>query len=266
MVLGGLLADWNWRALFWGDGLTTLAFGLVVYASIADTRPAIHASAAPTAGSTSPWRDAVFLQILAASLAFSIAFFADFTILPLTITQSAGYPSRVYGFLIAVNGLLVGALEMSAAARLRRYRRLRVSALGVALAGMGLAATGLVMHWSWFLVAILVWTAGEILALPQQLAFVADWAPPVSRGAYLGLYGATWSLGFALNPLVFLPLHRRLPESLFWLLLGLLNVIPCWISLRLDARADHPEKLRGASREGEPPPQGVPPSDVVMEG
>ena len=34
------------------------------------------------------------------------------------------------------------------------------------------------MHWAWFLLAVLVFTAGEILASPQAMSFVADWAPP----------------------------------------------------------------------------------------
>ena len=38
-ALGGLLADWDWRLLFLGDGLTTLAYGVLVYFTIPETRP-----------------------------------------------------------------------------------------------------------------------------------------------------------------------------------------------------------------------------------
>src|SRR5262249_47718808 len=40
MTLGGLLADWSWRLLFVGDGLTTALFGALVYFFIPETRPA----------------------------------------------------------------------------------------------------------------------------------------------------------------------------------------------------------------------------------
>src|SRR5512147_2482644 len=40
-ALGGLLADWNWHLLFLGDGLTTLAFGALVYFTIPETRPPV---------------------------------------------------------------------------------------------------------------------------------------------------------------------------------------------------------------------------------
>ncbi len=75
---------------------------------------------------------------------------------------------------------------------------------------------GLVMHWAWFLLAVLVFTAGEILASPQAMSFVADWAPPAARGRYLSLYQATWSIAFAVNPAVALPLHTALGERAFW--------------------------------------------------
>ena len=38
-AIGGLLADWDWRLLFLGDGLTTLAYGALVYFAIPETRP-----------------------------------------------------------------------------------------------------------------------------------------------------------------------------------------------------------------------------------
>ena len=30
VVVGGFLVDWDWRFLFWGDGLSTLAYGVVI--------------------------------------------------------------------------------------------------------------------------------------------------------------------------------------------------------------------------------------------
>jgi hypothetical protein len=74
---------------------------------------------------------------------------------------------------------------------------------------------------------------------------VADWAPARSRGQYLAVYQATWSLSFALSPALLLPLHARLGEAAFWALVGLLSVPSVLILLRLDRTADRPERLRG---------------------
>jgi len=267
VALGGVVADWSWRLLFVGDGLTTLAYGAIVYFHIPDTRPArLEAAVAAPAGDPPasrpgpnvrptlapaghPLRDTVFLQVMAAAFLFSLVFASNLSVFPLTITMGAGYPAKVYGALVAVNGLLVAAFEITIVARLRRFRRLRVAALGNVLCAGGFGMLGLVMHWSWFLVAVLVFTAGEILASPQAMSFVADWAPPSARGRYLSLYQATWSIAFAVNPTVALPLHAALGERAFWGLVPLVALPAAAVLLRLDRTADRPERLRGLTRE-----------------
>ena len=120
----------------------------------------------------------MYLQVVAVSFLFTFVFSSNLSVFPLTVTQGAVYPARVYGALVAVNGVLIAFFEITIVAHLKRFRRLRVAALGNLLCAAGFGMLGLVMHWSWFLLAVLVFTAGEILAAPQAMSFVADWAPP----------------------------------------------------------------------------------------
>jgi len=254
MSVGGLVAEWKWRLLFVGDGATTLLYGILVYAWIRETRPAEAAgasAAAPAAPVPSAWRDPVFLQGAASSLLFCTLVFVGLTVLPLTITAAAGYPAAVYGLIVGLNGLLIALVEMPVVDALRGVRRLRAAAAGVVLTGLGFGIIGLVWHWSWFVLAVLLWTAGEILTTPQLVAFMADWAPPAARGRYLGLYHATWSLGLTLGPTAYLPLHARLGDRAFWPLLLAQAMVPALVLLHLDRSADRPERLRGLSRAGD---------------
>jgi MFS family permease len=267
-ALGGLLADWDWHLLFLGDGLTTLAYGVLVYLTIPETRPAgvvLPAASLPAApaststssgptlgrGSTNPLRDGVFLATTFTGLLFTLVFCSHLTVLPLTVTQSAAYPAVVFGLLAALNGLLVAFFEISITARLARFRRLRLAALGCLLSAAGFGMIGLAMHWAWFLLAALVYTSGEILASPQQIAFIADWAPPEARGRYLSLYQATWSVAFAVNPAIMLPLHSALGERGFWGLMPLVAAPGVFVLLSLDRTADRPERLRGFAAGGQ---------------
>jgi MFS family permease len=247
MGVGGVLADWSWRAMFIGDGVTTILYGLIVYFFVPETRPAAGAGAARSERGASPWRDPVCLQLALASFAFAFAFHTNVTALPLTITLTAGYPAPVYGCLVGLNGLLIVLFEMSATDALRRFRRLRVAAVGMLLVSAGYGITGFVMHWAWFLLTVVLWTAGEILSAPQKLAFIADWAPAESRGRYLSLIQATWSLAVAVNPILLLPLYARLGERAFWPLLALVTLPGCLLLLHLDRAADRPERLRGVA-------------------
>jgi MFS family permease len=243
MVAGGWLTGVSWRLLFLGDGLTTLAFGAVVLARVPETKVAVAPGSAPAAG-PSFLGDGPFLLSLLASLLYSLVFFTDFTVLPLAVT-AAGHSPTTYGMLVAVNGILIGLFEMSVVDAVRRFRRLRVAALGVLFTAAGFALVGASRAWPWLLLSVVVWTIGEILTVPQVMSFVSDWAPPSVRGRYIGAYGATWSLGMALGPPLFLPLHARLGDDLFWPLLGLVALPALFIQLGLDARVDRRERLRG---------------------
>jgi MFS family permease len=148
-----------------------------------------------------------------------------------------------------MNGLLIALFEVSVVHRLRAWRRLRVAALGMALAGLGFGLSGVFLHWAWFLLTVVIWTAGEILSSPFKMAFVSDWSPPAQRGLYMSLYQATWSLAFALNPLLFLPLQARLGDRRFWPVMMAVAAPAIFMLLRLDRVADRPERLRGLAHE-----------------
>jgi MFS family permease len=183
--------------------------------------------------------------MVASSTALCLMFFTFVTVLPLTVTKWAGYPAWVYGALIAMNGTIIASFEISATHALRRFRRLRVAALGALCTAVGFGLMGVVPHWAWFVFTGLFWTVGEILFAPQQMGFVADWAPRDARGRYISLYQASWTTGFALNPLLFLPLHGWLGDRAFWPVLGLVAVPSIALLLHLDRTADRPERLRG---------------------
>jgi len=243
VMVGGFLADVSWRLLFFGDGVTTLLFGVLVYLRVPETQ---H-PASTTAPAGHPLRDRVFLLVLLSTFVYCMAFYADFIVLPLTVTKVAGYPAHVFGLVVSVNGFLIAAFELTAVDWLRRFRRLRVASLGVLTTATGLGVMGLSLHWSGFLVSMVLITIGEILTLPQQSAFVTDWAPPEMRGRYLGAASAAWGLGAAAAPIVLLPLHGWLPEPAFWAVLGLVTLPAGAVLLYLDRTADHPERLRGHS-------------------
>src|SRR4029079_14651300 len=177
MGIGGLLVDWSWRVLFVADGLTTALFGVTVYFFIRETRPP---EAARGASPSSDWqstlglaRDLIYASLMVSSLAYSIVVFVFITVLPLTVTHSAGYPAAVYGDIIGINGILSGVFEISVVAWLKRCRRLRVAAVGMLVSGVGFGLTGASMHWTWLLFTSAGWTFGEILTVPPQMSFFA---------------------------------------------------------------------------------------------
>ena len=198
------MADWSWRLLFLGDGATTLLYGVVVYLFIGETRPSMRADCrAPRPRRPRRARGATWSSCRCSwcRSPFRSCSSATSRTLPLTITLSAGYPARLYGVLVAVNGLLIALFEMSVVERLRplppaaRGRARHAPHRARVLVWPASPGTG-----RWFLLVVVAYTAGEILTSPQKMAFVTDWAPPASRGRYLSFYQATWSMAMGLNP------------------------------------------------------------------
>lgn len=250
VVVGGFLVDWDWRFLFWGDGLSTLAYGLVILLFISETRPARREGEV----AESPFRDRPFLRLVAASSAFPFLMFAVMTVLPITLTEGASYPSRTYGYIVGLNGLLVAMLELPVAARLPTASRLSLAAGGLAVAALGVALNGSPPSLAIYVIAILLVTAGEIVMMPQLSATVADWAPRLSRGRYISLFQSSWTFAKATSPLLFLPLRAQLGDRLFWPLLGV-SALPAFALLLTLGREDRarrhgsPDRLSEASVE-----------------
>ncbi len=240
IVVGGFLVDRDWRLLFWGDGISTLAYGVVILLFIAETRPV------PREGEEerSPFRDRAFVKLVAASGAFPFLMFAVMAVLPMTLTQHAGYPSRAYGYIVGLNGLLVALFEMPVAARLPGYFRLRLAAGGLLVAACGVAMNGLPPSLAIYVAAILLVTAGEIVMMPQLSATVADWAPRRSRGRYISLFQSSWTFAKATSPLLFLPTRARIGDAWFWPLLALATLPAAALLLHLEAE-DRNRRHRG---------------------
>ena len=246
VVAGGFLVDWDFRFLFWGDGLSTLAYGLVILFFIAETRPVGRAGEV----AASPFEDAAFLKLVAASSAFPFLMFAVMTVLPITLTEGASYPSRTYGYIVGLNGLLVAMLELPVSARLPSVSRLPLAAFGLLVAALGVALNGLPPNLGVYVAAILLVTAGEIVMMPQLSATVADWAPRLSRGRYISLFQSSWTFAKATSPLLFLPLRARVGDGVFWPVLGL-SALPAFGLLLTLGGEDRTRRHRPADQASE---------------
>ena len=64
---------------------------------------------------------------------------------------------------------------------------------------------------------MLVFVFGEMLWVPTSQAIVAGLAPEDVRGAYMGAFGSTAAIGFALGPFTGLRLQDVYGENAAWL-------------------------------------------------
>jgi MFS family permease len=199
MVAGGWLARLGFSWLFWADALTCTIFAVLVWRAVPETRPA-HDEHAP-GGFGTVLRDRAMLAFTIITLGQALVYLQTVTMLPVAMTDVAGLSPSEFGMAMALNGVLIVALQPFVSARLGRFDPPRVMALGLAVMALGFAATAYATTAAGLAVTVAVWTAGEIITAGIGGTIVAALAPAHLRGRYNGLYGFAWALASVIAPL-----------------------------------------------------------------
>jgi MFS family permease len=203
-IAGGFLAAGGYGLLFAVDTITCVAYAVVVWRTIPETRPAAAAHRdAPGWGAV--LRDRAAMAYFALNLGVATVYATTFTILPLAM-RADGHPPAVYGAVVAVNGVLIVALHPLVGTLLLRMRPMRVLAVGALLSGVAMAIVAGAEGVTAYVAAIVFITLGEIANASTGPGLVAELAPPALRGRYSGAYGLTWGLAFTIAPLAGAPL------------------------------------------------------------
>lgn len=201
-VAGGLLAKWSFRGLFIIDAASTLVMAGVVYRGIPETRPARPPRGSETRGSfLSPFFDLTFLPFLLVHLLMVLVFFQFQIAMPIDM-KSKGLDSTDIGFAMAMNGVLIVAIQPWVTRRLTPWRRSRALALAALCIGLGFGANVFAANLPQFMLTVCIWTMGEVIMAPMTSSIVADMSPADMRGRYQGAFGLVWSLAMTLGPWV----------------------------------------------------------------
>jgi MFS family permease len=105
-----------------------------------------------------------------------------------------------------------------------------------------------------------IWTFGEMIAMPASGAYTTDIAPPGRAGQYAGAYASTFSLAVLVGPWAGTIALDRFGSTALWcgvLVVGLIGaLVLCFVeevseassSSRCDSSAAEPGAVRGRLR------------------
>ncbi len=220
-VLGGILAEYNYRWLFVADGLTCLGAGtlLACWSRSFRDKPCPRETVAVRT-ERSPWRDSQFLTFLGLVFILGLILFQLLGTYPLYLREQCGLRPRTIGFLYAMNTILIVLLEMPLMQACTGRSRLRLLSWGslIFCLGFGILASG-----SGFVIALIslvVWTMGEMLSFSPATTFASSRAEGRNRGAYLGMYTMAYSCAFVLAPQLGMRAYQIWPASIWWVALS----------------------------------------------
>jgi predicted MFS family arabinose efflux permease len=170
-------------------------------------------------------RDRPFLLFMASSTLATMTYIAFETLLPISVATSHGVSPATWGFLMIANPLLVTLLQLRltrAVAHVPAYVK-----LGVAMPLMGVpflllnVASGVPV----VLAVMVLFVLGEMLWVPTSQAVVAALAPADIRGAYMGVFGSTWAVGWALTPFLGLQVRHAYGDARMWESVAVVGVL-----------------------------------------
>lgn len=225
ITLGGLLAGRSFHWLFVGDGLTTVLFGLLIAFGVPETRPtsprvAADAPARPResvwAAFLAPYRDVPYVAFLVLAFLYAVLFLQNAAAFPLDMT-SHGHSPATYGMILALNGLLIVAIQPFLGPLLTRRDRSRTLAAGALFTAVGFGLNAFAHTVPLYVVGVVLWTLGEMCVLPVANAMVSDLAPTDRRGRYQGGYSLSWGLAVASAPLIGMSVLEHAGARTLWL-------------------------------------------------
>ncbi|WP_344026180.1 MFS transporter [Streptomyces luteireticuli] len=219
-VVAGLVAQYSYLAGFLGEAAITLVCALLCFLKLPESRPEPAAGAAedagrPAVGLGSVLRDGRFMAVTGLSLLLTLLFHQSSVALPVSMGR-AGLSSGDYGMAMAVNGVLIVALQIPVT-RLIEHRDPRLLlTLSAVLAGAGIGLTGLAGSMPAYMLTIAVWTLAEIINSPTQMGLVTRLSPLHARGRYQGVFSLSWTVGDVIAPLSGGAVIDRFGEGTLW--------------------------------------------------
>ncbi|MGI5376399.1 MDR family MFS transporter [Streptomyces sp. CA-251387] len=202
-MAAGFIAEVSYLAGFLIEAGMTAVCAVVVFVKLPESRPERTQAekAAEEVGLGTVLRDGRFMSVVGLSFLVALVFQQGAVGLPVAMGD-AGFSPADYGLAIAVNGVLIVALQIPVTRFIERRDTGRILVVSSLLAGYGFGLTAFAGSVGVFALTVCVWTLGEMLNAPTQTGLVVRLSPAQGRGRYQGMYTMSWSVAALVAPLM----------------------------------------------------------------
>ncbi|MEU6160124.1 MFS transporter [Streptomyces sp. NPDC047130] len=271
-VGAGFVAEVSYVAGFLIEAGMTLACAVLVFVKIPESRP--EAPVAPAGGDGegegvgagpekaiglgTVLRDGRFMSMVGLSFLVALIFQQGYVALPVAMGQQ-GFSPADYGLAIAVNGVLIVAVQIPVTGLLQRRDPRRLLVVSALLAGYGFGLTAFAGSVGVLALTVCVWTIAEIINAPTQSSLVVRLSPVQGRGRYQGMYSVSWALAALVAPLVSGVVIDAYGPDLLWAACAVIGTVAAvGYALLMRALPPEPEVASPVVSAGAPKPKPKP--------
>lgn len=148
-------------------------------------------------------------------LAF-LVYVAFETVLPISLVDSHGLSPSTWGFLVIINPATVTLFQLRVTRRAAGVPPAPKLVAAMLLMGLPFLLIDVSASLPVVALVILVFVIGEMLWVPTSQSIVSRLAPEDLRGAYMGAFNSTASVGFVLSPLLGLQVRASFGDDWMW--------------------------------------------------
>lgn len=204
-ALGGVIASFNYSLLFWVDGITNLLAACLLYITLSPKRNKATEVKTKEPGEIihSVYKDRAYLSFIVLVFLFALCFFQLFTTIPVFFKEKFHLSVLFIGMVMALNGLIIALFEMITIFKLEGRRpSLHFISGGVLLVCIAFLILNIppLNYAIIAVIAMLILTFGEILAMPFMNAYWIGRTMQNNRGQYAALYSVAWASAQTIGP------------------------------------------------------------------
>jgi len=250
-MLGGLLATQSFLLLFVFDAVSSLITAAIVYLKLPETKPETAEDQPEQSfkqsfgGYNHVFADKLFIAFLILSMLTVLVYSQMNSTLSVYLRDVHAITLKQFGLLLSMNAILVVLLQFWITRRISTRSPMLMMALGTALYGIGFVMFGIFGAFLFFIVAMIIITIGEMITVPVAQALVARFSPEDMRGRYMAIFGFSWTIPFAIGPLMAGLVIDNLDPRLVWYAAGVISLIALlgflWLSGKIPARVSADE-------------------------
>ncbi|MEU5419461.1 MDR family MFS transporter [Streptomyces sp. NPDC001407] len=258
----GFIAQYSYLVGFLGEAFMTLVCAILVFVKLPESRPAAAGAASgekePAVSMGTVLRDGRYMCVVGLSFLLALLFLQSSVALPVAMARD-GFSTSDYGMAIAVNGVLIVALQIPVTRFIEHRDPGRLLVISALLGGYGFGLTAFAGgSLAAYMLTVCVWTLAEIVNSPTQMGLVVRLSPVHGRGRYQGVYSLSWSGAALVAPLAGGAVLDHYGADALWAgcaVVGTVAGAGYWALTRTLSRDSVPEPARQV--ESAPEPEGA---------
>ena len=161
-------------------------------------------------------KEPILLAFTFLTLLFGMIYMQGIVTLPLDM-QNHGLGPSDYGLASAANGILIVLVTIQLSRLIARWPPFAAMALSALALGAGFGMNVWASTLPAYVIAVIVWTVGEIIGAAVAPTIIANLAPVERRGLYQGVFGSAWGLSFFIGPIVGTWVFDQFSPDVLWI-------------------------------------------------